>query len=64
MTRDPTQESLNAKRALRFISEGQYSRAAQALTSPGMAASSQDNLVKMREKHLYLLWCSREPRVW
>ena len=49
-TDDSDQAKSNAKRSQRFISEGQYSRAAQALSSSGMAAPSQANFHKLEEK--------------
>ena len=46
-----TQESKNATRALRFISEGQYSRAAQSMMSAGIAPPTPKNIREMRDKH-------------
>ena len=50
-TTPPTQEQLNARRANKLIAEGQYGRAAQALTSNGVATVSADSFQEMRAKH-------------
>ena len=47
----PTQDDLNASRALRFVAEGQYSRAAQALMSEGVAPTTPHNILVMKDKH-------------
>ena len=48
---EPTQDDLNAKRALKFVAEGQYSRASEALLSQGVAQVTSETLKIMKEKH-------------
>ena len=45
-----TQETLNAERSKRFISEGQYARAAQLIDSLGIAQANKDTLKEMQTK--------------
>ena len=40
-----TQEEWNAKRALKFVAEGQFSRASQALLSQGVAPITEENMI-------------------
>ena len=47
----PTQEEVNARRCLRLVQEGQYSRAVQALTSRGIDQDSLAAREAMKEKH-------------
>ena len=49
--RTPTLREHNARRARTLVQEQQYSRAAQALTSAGMAPANRDTIRVMRNKH-------------
>ncbi len=44
-------EARNAKRSLRLVKEGQYTRAAQALMSAGLAEQSRATKDAMRDLH-------------
>ena len=46
-----TQEVRNARRSLKLIKEGQYTRAAQALVSPGLAEQSRATVSTMESLH-------------
>ena len=48
---EATQEEWNARRAAKFVAEGQYSRASQSLLSQGIAPITTENIETMREKH-------------
>ena len=47
----PSQDEVNARRCLRLVQEGQYSRAVQALTSRGIDQESDAAREAMKEKH-------------
>ena len=46
-----SQEDLNAKRCTKFVKEGQYRKAAQALTSAGLAQDCPATVAALRELH-------------
>ena len=48
---EKTQEEKNAERAMALAQEAEYSRALQALTSPGMAQQSPATFAEMQAKH-------------
>ena len=50
-TEIPTQEEMNLRRAKKFIAEGQYSRASEALGSQGLAEVNEETVNEMKQKH-------------
>ena len=46
-----SQDTRNARRSLKLIREGQYTRAAQALVSPGLAEQSRSTMAAMEALH-------------
>ena len=57
-------EDLNAKRCTKFVKEGQYCKAAQALTSAGLARDCPATVAALRELHPQCertMPCSEEP---
>ena len=46
-----SQEDLNAKRCTKFVKEGQYRKAAQALTSAGLAQDCPATVAALRKLH-------------